>query len=60
MEIKEEKDLLVKELEKINANITKEDLKKLSRKEQLEFAKVNLKIQKNLAILQAAEDAGII
>jgi len=60
MEIRKEKELLTKKLEEINANISKEDIKKLSRKELLEFAKVNLEIQKNLTILQAAEDAGII
>ncbi|MBQ3145972.1 MAG: hypothetical protein IJB90_05425 [Clostridia bacterium] len=60
MDIRKEKELLTKKLEEINANISKEDIKKLSRKELLEFAKVNLEIQKNLTILQAAEDAGII
>jgi len=60
MDIKKEKDLLLKELEIVNSNISKEDIKKLSKKELLEFTKVNLKIQKNLAILQAAENAGII
>lgn len=60
MDIKKEKDLLLKELESVNSNISQEDIKKLSKKELLEFTKVNLKIQKNLAILQAAENAGII
>jgi len=60
MDIKKEKDLLLKELEIVNSNISKEDIKKLSKKELLEFNKINLKIQKNLAILQAAENAGII
>lgn len=60
MDIKKEKELLLKELETVNSSISKEDIKKLSKKELLEFAKVNLEIQKNLTILQAAEDAGII
>lgn len=60
MDIRKEKELLTKKLEEINANISKEEIKKLSRKELLEFAKVNLEIQKNLTILQAAEDAGIV
>ncbi len=60
MDIKANKELLEKQLEEINSNISKEELKKLSKKELLELAKVNLEIQKNLTILQAAEDAGII
>ncbi len=60
MDIKEKKELLLKELEEINSSISPEDIKKLSKKELLEFTKVNLQIQKNLTILQAAEDAGII
>lgn len=60
MDIKKEKEMLIKELEEINSNISKEDIKKLSKTELLEFTKANLKIQKNLAILQAAEKAGII
>lgn len=60
MEIKEKKELLMRELDKINSDISKEDIKKLSRKDLLELAKVNLEIQKNLAILQVAEDSGII
>ncbi len=60
MDIKANKELIEKQLEEINSNISKEELKKLSKKELLELAKVNLEIQKNLTILQAAEDAGII
>lgn len=59
-EFKEKKRLLEAELEKINADIRNEDIKKMSKKDLLEFTKINLEIQKNLAILQAAEDAEII
>lgn len=60
MEIKDKKDELIKALEKVNSNITKEDIEKMSKEELLEFTKLNLEIQKNLTILQAAEDAGMI
>ena len=60
MDIKANKELIEKQLEEINSNISKEELKKLSKKELLELAKVNLERQKNLTILQAAEDSGII
>ena len=60
MDIKREKEMLLKKLEAVNSEISEEDIKKLSKKELLEFTKVNLKIQKNLAILKSAEDAGMI
>lgn len=60
MEIRDKKDQLIKVLEKVNSNITKEDIEKMSKEELLEFTKLNLEIQKNLTILQAAEDAGMI
>lgn len=60
MDLKEKKELILKQLEAVNSEIKKEDIKKLSKRELLEFTKLNLEIQKNLEILQAAEDAGII
>lgn len=60
MDIRDKKDELIEMLEKVNSNITKEDIKNMSKEELLEFTKLNLKIQKNLTILQAAEDAEVI
>ena len=60
MNLKEKKELILKQLEAVNSEIREEDIKKLSKKELLEFTKLNLEIQKNLTILQAAEDAGLI
>lgn len=60
MNLKEKKELILKQLEAVNSEIKEEDIKKLSKKELLEFTKLNLEIQKNLTILQAAEDAGLI
>ena len=60
MSIKEKKELLLKQLEEANADIIKEDIRKLSRRELLEITKINLEIRKNLTILEAAEKAGII
>lgn len=60
MDIKEKKKNLEKQLEQLNSNLNKEELEKISRKELLELVKINLEIQKNLTILQAAEDAEFI
>lgn len=51
MDIQEKKEKILKELEKINATIQPEDIKKAKTEELVKYLELNLQIQKKLEIL---------
>ena len=51
MDIQEKKEKILKELEKINAEIRPEDIKEASTEELAKYLELNLQIQKKLEIL---------
>lgn len=53
MDIQEKKEELLKELEKVNAEITPEDIKEASTEDLAKYLELNLEIQKKLEILDA-------
>lgn len=57
MDIKKEKEEIRKLLDEINSNIEKEDLDNASKKELLEYIKLNLEIEQKLAVIEAWEKA---
>ncbi len=57
MDIQKEKEEIRKLLDEINSNIEQEDIDNASKKELLEFIKVNLEIEKKMAVLDAWEEA---
>lgn len=56
MDIKKEKEEIIKELEKINQNITKDDIENASTEELLKYAELNLEIKRKLEIIAALEN----
>lgn len=52
MDIQNEKEQIIKELQNINSNVTKEDLQNASMEDLLKYAELNLEIRKKLEILQ--------
>lgn len=57
MDIKKEKEEIRRLLDEVNSNIEKEDLDNESKKELLEYVKLNLEIEKKLAVIEAWEKA---
>lgn len=57
MDIQKEKEEIRKLLDEINSNIEQEDIDNASKKELLEFIKVNLEIERKMAVLDAWEEA---
>ncbi len=57
MNIQKEKEELKKLLDEVNSSIEQEDIDNASRRELLEFIKVNLEIEKKMAVLDAWEEA---
>lgn len=57
MDVKKEKEEIRKLLDEINSNIEKEDLDNASKKELLEYIKLNLEIEQKLAVIEAWEKA---
>ena len=53
MDIQEKKEEILKELEKVNAEITPEDIKEASTEDLAKYLELNLEIQKKLEILDA-------
>lgn len=53
MDIQEKREQILKELEKINAEVRPEDIKNASNEDLAEYLALNLKIQKKLEILDA-------
>ena len=56
MDIQKQKEEIIKELQNINGDITKEDLKEATTEELLKYAELNLEIRKKLEIIQALEN----
>lgn len=56
-ELMKTKEEILKRLEEINNNITKEDIKNASVAELAEYTKLTLEIQKKLAIIEEIEKA---
>lgn len=57
MDIQKEKEEIRKLLDEVNASIEKEDIDNASKKELLEYIKLNLEIEKKLAVIDAWEKA---
>lgn len=57
MKVKEE---ILKQLEEINQNITKEDIEKASIEELAEYTKLTLEMKKKLNIIEAIEKSNNI
>lgn len=53
MDIQEKKNEILKELEKVNSEISKEDIEKASTEELERYLELNLEIQKKLEMLDA-------
>ncbi len=53
MDIQEKREQILKELEKINAEVRPEDIKNASNEDLAEYLKLNLEIQRKLEILDA-------
>lgn len=59
-ELMNTKEEILKQLEEINKNITKEDLEKASIEDLAEYTKLTLEIQKKLAVIEALEKSNNI
>ena len=55
MDIQKEKEEIIKELQKINEQITKEDIANATTEELLEYFELNMNIKRKLEIIQALE-----
>ena len=57
MDIQKEKEEIKRLLDEVNSSIEKEDIDNASKRELLEYIKINLEIEKKLAIIDAWEKA---
>ncbi len=57
MDIQKEKEEIKKLLDEVNSNLEKEDIDNASKKELLEYIKLNLEIEKKLAVIGEWEKA---
>lgn len=55
MDIQKEKEDIIRELQEINSEITKEDIQNASTEQLLKYAELNLEIKRKLEIIQALE-----
>ena len=57
MDIQKEKEEIKKLLDEVNSNLEKEEIENTSKKELLEYIKLNLEIEKKLAVIGEWEKA---
>ncbi len=57
MDIQKEKEEIKKLLDEVNSNLEKEEIDNASKKELLEYIKLNLEIEKKLAVIGEWEKA---
>ena len=57
MDIQKEKEEIKRLLDEVNSSIEKEDIDNASKRELLEYIKINLEIEKKLAVIDAWEKA---
>ena len=55
MDIQKEKEDIIRELQEINSEITKEDIQNASTEQLLKYAELNLEIKRKLEIIQALD-----